>query len=339
MHIKQLQKILQKRHLDVALIFSKDPSFFYFVQEESSGALLVFPFEEPLLCINKIEEVATKINTFFCSDYRVHLKQILLEKQIKKIGLNYFSESINTFNEFKLSYELTDISENLFFMRKTKNSYELSCIKKACKKTEQILSKIINNFTFKSEGEIKRFIKIEAIKNNCELSFEPIVASGANAQIPHYKKSTKLNKGFLIIDLGLKYKGYCSDITRTFYLGVPSVKEKQLYETILKIQKKIIKSIKPGIKTADLEKKARVMMKSDSKYFVHNLGHGLGVEIHELPRLNLKSDDILRTGMIITIEPGYYNTQGIRIEDDVLVTNNGAQLLTMFPKKLKVLSY
>ena len=131
------------------------------------------------------------------------------------------------------------------------------------------------------------------------------------------------------MDLGVKHKNYCSDITRTVYLGKPSKKEKDDYNKVLKLQEELIKSKELDAKK--LDSKARKILGKD---FIHGLGHGIGIEIHEKPLLTQKTKDKLKNNMVFTIEPGLYKKQGIRIEDDILIKNNKKIQLTKTRKNL-----
>jgi Xaa-Pro dipeptidase len=142
----------------------------------------------------------------------------------------------------------------------------------------------------------------------------------------------------MVLDFGVKYKGYCADMTRTIYLGNPSTAEKQVYEKLRRVQEYCLQYAKAGMKASTLSKHAKTLLGKDSKYFIHGLGHGIGVEIHELPGLFEKSKDVLEKGNVFTIEPGYYNKKtriGIRIEDDILINDKGKkEVLTKSPKNL-----
>ena len=151
-----------------------------------------------------------------------------------------------------------------------------------------------------------------------------IVASGSNASSPHHKPSNaKIKKGFCVIDFGVKYRGYCSDITRTVYAGRPSLKEKEIYNSLLKIQEEAINLAKNNKKCSELYDFVNESLGKYKKYFTHGLGHGVGVEIHEMPNLTLNSKDRIKDGMAFTIEPGIYISGkfGIRIEDTILFKN------------------
>jgi len=200
--------------------------------------------------------------------------------------------------------------------------------------------KAIKNFkTFKTESEAAAFLEYETKKQGLELSFNPIVASGVNGSIPHYEPANiKIKKGFCVIDFGVKYKGYCSDITRTIYIGTPSKKEKDTYNSLLKIQKDTINKVKPNKKCSELYDFVNTSLGKDKKYFTHGLGHGVGVEIHELPNLTLNSKDRIKNNMVFTIEPGVYFPRrfGIRIEDTLLFKNKPI-LLTKTTKDLLII--
>ncbi len=163
------------------------------------------------------------------------------------------------------------------------------------------------------------------------------MASGKAGSIPHHEpKKIKLRKGFCVIDFGVKYEGYCSDITRTIYLGLPTEKEIKIYNRLLGIQRKIIENIKPGKKCNEAYLETITLLDEYSENFTHGLGHGIGLNIHELPNLKSDSDETFKNNMIFTIEPGIYfeNKFGIRIEDDVLIRNGKPIVLTKVQKKM-----
>jgi Xaa-Pro aminopeptidase len=148
----------------------------------------------------------------------------------------------------------------------------------------------------------------------------------------------KLGKGFCIIDFGIKYEGYHTDITRTLYLGKPSKKEKEIYDMLLDTQKKVIEKIKVGKKCAESYEETLELLGDYSDNFTHGLGHGVGLQIHELPNLKLLSDEVYANNMVFTVEPGVYfeNKFGIRIEDSMMIRNNKVEILTKIPKNLIV---
>lgn len=216
---------------------------------------------------------------------------------------------------------------------------EIRYIKKSCKITDKIFKELFNDIKiFKTEKDIYGFLLKKIKENNCKPAFPPIVAN--NNWIIHPKpRKYRLKKGFLIIDFGVKYKGYCSDETRTIFLGKPSKKDTRLYNLVLKVQETAIRNLKPGILGSDFHIRHANLFGRYKKYFIHALGHGLGYKmIHMKPAMHPKSKDVFKKGMVITIEPGLYikNKYGIRIEDTVLIKNK-PELLTRTTKKLIII--
>ncbi|MCM8779915.1 MAG: Xaa-Pro peptidase family protein [Candidatus Omnitrophica bacterium] len=179
--------------------------------------------------------------------------------------------------------------------------------------------------------EIERFIRIDC---GAKLSFDIIVASGPNSSYPHHISSKRklLKNDIVLIDLGADLEGYKSDLTRVFFLGRIPFYARRIYDIVLAAQNAAIKEIKAGILIKDIDKKARqfITQKGYGRYFGHALGHGIGLEVHEEPHIWGKSSEKLETGMVFTIEPAIYlpNKFGIRIEDMVLVTEKGSEVLS-----------
>lgn len=171
-------------------------------------------------------------------------------------------------------------------------------------------------------------------------AFDIIVASGQRSSMPHGVASEKrLRKGdFITIDFGCFYQGYTSDITRTLVLGKANEKQKKIYNIVLTAQLAACKAVKPGLACSRLDGVAReIIMKAGyGDNFGHGLGHGIGLIVHDDPKLNARSSETLKTNMVVTIEPGIYipNWGGVRIEDDVMVTASGGQILSKLPKEL-----
>ncbi len=174
-------------------------------------------------------------------------------------------------------------------------------------------------------------------------AFEPIVASGVRGALPHARASgKKIKKGELVtIDMGGRYRGYHSDLTRTVAVGRPAARLKHLYGVVADAQRYAIDAAGSGISGRALDAVARshIRKKGFGKYFNHSLGHGLGLQVHELPRLSALSMDVLETGNVVTIEPGVYipGVGGVRIEDDVIIRDGYCEVLNRSPKELIVL--
>jgi Xaa-Pro aminopeptidase len=222
------------------------------------------------------------------------------------------------------------------------NKIELKKIRKACSITVKILNKTINKLkknSFKTEKDISKFLRKEAYANNCKLSFNPVVAIGKNAaEIHHRANKTKLKKGFLILDFGVKYKGFCADCTRTVYLGKPSKKERKLYELVLMAEETALMYARPGEYAVNIDLIARAALWGYFKNFIHGTGHGIGKRIHQAPSLKPRGISVLKEGQAITIEPGLYfkGKLGIRIEDTIIVKNK-PEILTKLSKKLIII--
>jgi Xaa-Pro aminopeptidase len=172
------------------------------------------------------------------------------------------------------------------------------------------------------------------------MSFETIVASGVRSALPHgHATSARLPRhGFLTLDFGVILKGYCSDMTRTVYLGKPKANERAAYQAVLEAQEAGVAAVGAGISCGDVDEAARSVLRSKgfAEAFSHSTGHGVGLEIHESPRLGAGQTTKLLPGMVVTVEPGIYlaGQFGIRIEDMVAVTRTGGQVLTPAPKAL-----
>jgi Xaa-Pro aminopeptidase len=219
--------------------------------------------------------------------------------------------------------ELTIISENALI---------------GCELFEHILDVIRPGIP---EVEVAAELEYQARTRGAEgMSFETIVASGERSALPHGKASTAAlpRKGFVTLDFGIIREGYCSDMTRTVYLGRPGSEERTAYEAVLQAQQTAVAAVGAGASCGEVDEAARgVLRKSGmADAFTHSTGHGVGLEIHESPRIGAGQKTRLQPGMVVTIEPGVYwpGKFGIRIEDMVAVTKNGGQVLTPAPKAL-----
>lgn len=220
-----------------------------------------------------------------------------------------------------------------------KTRTEIRNIQKACQITDEIFVKIIDDFYFKTERELMLFIRREIRNHGLREAFPPIVTSGVRAGNDIHPKSTKdILTGFVIIDFGVRVEGYCSDMTRTIYVGTPSVKERVIYEKVLQSKKVAERASRAGVECARSDKEARKTLGQYKKYFIHMLGHGVGKRIHESPKIFFKRPDVYQEDSVITIEPGVYikNKLGIRIEDTYIVGTKSLLPLTHSPQKLLI---
>jgi Xaa-Pro aminopeptidase len=171
------------------------------------------------------------------------------------------------------------------------------------------------------------------------MSFDTIVASGARSALPHGRASSaRIGRGFVVLDFGVILAGYCSDKTRTVYVGKPTRQDRQMYEAVREAQQAAIDAVSAGVTAGEVDSAARSVLRRAKldKYFTHSTGHGVGLEIHEPPRIGSNQMEPLRAGMVITIEPGVYvsGKGGVRIEDMVVVKDRGCEVLSPATKEL-----
>ncbi len=223
-----------------------------------------------------------------------------------------------------------------------KEKYEIEMIEKSIQIAETALERIFGYIRpGLREIEVAAELEYQMRMLGAEgPAFDTIVASGHRSALPHGLASTRkiARNDFVTIDYGASYKGYISDITRTFVVGKANARQKKIYNIVLKANKAGIRKVKPGIGAAAVDAAARNVIKKAGygRYFGHGLGHGIGIYVHVGPRLGPRTKDTLKKGMVLTIEPGIYipDWGGVRIEDDVLVTKTGCKVLTSAPKKL-----
>ena len=191
------------------------------------------------------------------------------------------------------------------------------------------------------ECEVAAELEYAARKAGAEgMSFPTIIAGGTRSSLPHGRASEAAisSRGFVVCDFGVILAGYCSDMTRTVYVGRPTDEAGRIYEAVRQAQQAAIEAVRPGITVGEVDRAARKLLKKSNldRYFTHSTGHGVGLEIHEPPRIATGHAEILRPGMVITIEPGVYipGKFGVRIEDMVVVTERGCQVLTPTSKTL-----
>lgn len=233
-----------------------------------------------------------------------------------------------------------DVIENL---RAVKSRQEITYITKAQGIVDKLFSHIKKSVRIgMTEAAISLEMERYAKKLGAQgMAFESIVAFGANAAAPHHLSGNKKisRNNFLLLDFGVLVNGYHSDFTRTLFIGRPNKKQEQVYDIVREAQDRAISKIKSGVEAALIDQVARgyIERQNYGKHFTHNTGHGVGLEIHELPNFSPKSEDILVENMIVTVEPGIYieNWGGVRIEDMVLVGPQKSKLLSKSPKDLR----
>ncbi|MGM7721220.1 M24 family metallopeptidase [Metabacillus sp. Hm71] len=267
---------------------------------------------------------------------------------IKRLGFEQDHLTYQAYASYKNALtdtEFLPVSGAVEKLRLIKSSAEIKILKEAAEIADAAYKHIL---TFVKPGlkeiEVANELEFFMRKNGAESSsFDMIVASGYRSALPHGVASNKeIEKGdFVTLDFGAYYKGYCSDITRTFAVGQPSDELKNIYAIVLEAQMRGMNGINPGMsgKEADALTRDYITEQGYGEYFGHSTGHGLGMEVHEGPALSFRSDTILEPGMVVTVEPGIYiaGLGGVRIEDDTVITESGNESLTHSPKDLIIL--
>lgn len=226
-----------------------------------------------------------------------------------------------------------------------KDEAEIRSIRAAAEISDKVFRHILG---IVNEGMTELDIAAELVYQHRKLgaeadAFEPIVASGVRGCLPHARAGTKrIKKGELVtLDFGCRLNGYHSDLTRTIAVGKPGPELRRIYQTVQDAQQRAVEAAKAGMKAKDLDAVARTWIKKAGfgRYFTHSLGHGLGLQVHEGPRVSAKSLDTLQAGNVITVEPGVYvpGVGGVRIEDDIVIRNGSAETLTISPRELIIL--
>lgn len=381
--LRQIKKNLKKEKLDAVLISSVEnitylSGYANFSKEEREAYILVGKNFEYIITDGRYSEAVLKNVPHLTLFERGNKKSTedLFKKhrnEIKVLGIEEDDLTVSEHKTFK-KYFINIKHFNLRHLRNIKSREEIKKIENAAKlgdkAFEYILRKIKVGISEKELAwELEKYIK----DKGGEFSFPAIVAFGKNSSVPHHQTGqTKLgpkNGQFILIDMGVKYQNYCSDMTRVVFFGKPSDKQKKIYNIVLTVQQKAVdfinKSIKSGkkIMTKDVDKVAREYIKSQNFPDIpHSLGHGVGLEVHEHPYLSFRSKEELKEGMVFSIEPGIYlpagrqglpdfgsprfapaaslragEAGGVRIEDLYLLEKDGLKQITNSPKELIII--
>lgn len=279
----------------------------------------------------------------------VLLKNLIKKFDIRKIGIEEHDLKVS---EHKLI--LKRIKESINFelndLRKIKDEFEIENITKACRLADQAFEFILGKIKL---GTVEEYIAFEIEyfirKQRANISFSPIVAFGRNSAYPHHKPGNrKLKKGdIILLDFGARVNNYCSDITRTLFFGKATKDQEKVYQAVLDAQKKSIDFLNSKFMVHNSDNKsvkASIIDQVSRNYIIskgypsipHSLGHGVGLDVHEFPKISQNSKDILKNGMVFSIEPGIYIPEfgGVRIEDLVCIINNNIKILTRSKKEL-----
>lgn len=353
---------LQQNNISAAFVTSTENVFhlsgFYSDPHERLLSLAVFPDADPILICPKMEVEDAKhtgwsheiigytdienpwemIQTAI-NNRNITISTIAIEKE--HMNVERYEQIMTHFS----TPSLVSAEEKLRQLRMIKDEKELSILREACRLADFAVEVGVNEIQEgKTEMDVLAAIEFELKKKGInQMAFSTMVLTGTNAASPHgVPGQTPIKKGDLVLfDLGVVYQGYCSDITRTVAYGDINDKQKEIYDTVLQAQLAAIEASKPGALCSEIDLAARryIAEKGYGEYFPHRLGHGLGISVHEYPSLTETNSLAIQQGMVYTIEPGIYvpGVAGVRIEDDIYVTENGCEILTKFPKELQII--
>ncbi len=280
-------------------------------------------------------------------DRAKEVKELVDEYATGKLGFEDHNVTFGFYNKLlKKKIRLKPLNTVIESMRIMKSPDEVQCIRKAASRAERAFIKL-QPYIKPGITERKLALKLEALlkEEGCKtLPFGVIVASGFLSALPHASPTNKIIKkgDFIVFDWGGEYEGYYSDMTRTIVAkGKDTARQKEIYSIVLEAQKKALETVKPDIKAAAVDRAARnyIKQKGYDEYFGHGTGHGVGLAVHERPYISWRSKDVLKENMVFTVEPGIYLPRfgGVRIEEMVVVTKSGAEVLTSLPKKFTMI--
>lgn len=345
-----LKDYIKRKKIDAFLV-SEINNIRYLTGFTGSFALLLISEKENIFITDfRYKEQAEK--EVFGWDFYIEkggmtkaVKNISHKLGIKMLGFE-FSVSFEFYKRLSEKITLKGYKGLIENLRKIKDIEEINLIKEAVRRAEKAFMDVkpyIREGT--KEINLSRRLEEKLKKGGCRrIPFDVIIASGRNSAMPHARPTEKkLKKGDLvIIDWGGEAGGYFSDMTRTLLInGKNTGKKREIYTIVLKANKKAIEQIYPGVKSSEVDGYAREIINKAGygRFFGHGTGHGIGLQVHELPRITRNANEIIKPNMVFTIEPGIYlpDTGGIRIEDMILVRSDGVEILTTLPRELEII--
>ena len=350
--LKKLRQLFQQHEIDGILITSTYNRRYVTNFTGTAGVALITADKALFITDFRYTEQAEKQAQGF--EIVQHTGPIIQEvadqaKQlgIKKLGFEQDHMAYSTWKQHEdaIESELIPVSDLVEGMRLIKSEDEINIIKVAADIADAAFKHIIDYIKpgmaeLEVANELEFFMRKSGAASS---SFDIIVASGWRSALPHGVASDKIIEtgDFVTMDYGALYNGYISDITRTVAVGEPSEKLREIYDVVLEAQLRAMNGIKPGMTGVEADALARdyITEKGYGEYFGHSLGHGIGLEVHEGPGLSSRSKAELKPGMVVTVEPGIYlpGVGGVRIEDDILITESGNETLMHSTKDLIIL--
>ena len=340
--------------IDTLLIVSQKNRRYFSKFDSTFGYLVITKTEKIFLTDNRYFEMAQEVAKDFSVEVvgrynlRESLQQILQKTGAKNVG---FEDSELTVSEFETikqmlpDYNFIPVGDQLAEIKKYKHQYEIDCVTKAQQITDKTFSQVLGCIKEgMTEKELSVKLQCLLLQNGGDKnSFDPIVSFGENTSKPHaHPTERRLKTGDnVLMDFGCVVDGYCSDMTRTVFFGQPKEQIKNIYNIVLQAQLNVLSNVKNGMICKDVDEFARQIFR---KYgvedkFTHALGHGLGIDIHEIPSMHPKSEVILQPNMFVTVEPGLYfpGLGGVRIEDLILIEQCSIKNLTTSDKNIIII--
>lgn len=352
-NIIKLQNAIKDKGID-ALMLTSSVNRMYATGFTSSAGIVFITHEKSYFITDSryFEAAGKKVNgaaevllVRSGKSYMDFINGFILKHSVKHIG---FEERALSYSEYcdyskKIKAELVPAQNTVDKLRITKTKEELDIMIQAQRIAETAFEEVLGVIApDKTEKDIEAEFLYRFAKHGAEdVSFKPIVVSGERSSMPHGVPTAALISGFLTMDFGVKYNGYCSDMTRTVCVGKPTKEMEKVYYTVLEAQETAIAATRAGMSGRELDAKARTVIEKAGygDFFGHSYGHGLGLDVHEMPYAGPNSDDILPAGAVVSAEPGIYlpGRFGVRIEDCVYITEGGYINLMRTPKKLIII--
>lgn len=328
---------------DLNLSLSERPLVFLFPREGRPASIL------PTLEAPRIEaDLPFEAELFAYSDEEGHQPAFerachALDLADKRLGVEFLNMRVlelKHLEQYAPGCQMLDAGRVLSELRMIKDTEEIENMRQAIRITEQALQEVADALEpGRTSLEIAAELKMAFLRAGAEgMSFEPIVVAGPESASPHSRPSGRSTEpgDLIVIDCGVTYQGYAADITRTFAVGPIAPELEQVYEVVKEANAAGRAAVRPGVPAQEVDRAARqvIAQAGYGQYFVHRTGHGLGLEVHEPPYIVEGNEELLQPGMTFTVEPGIYlpGQGGVRIEDDVLVTPQGVETLTTFPR-------
>lgn len=342
LRIERLREKIKETKSEATVIFSSE-DIFYFTGLRGIEGVLIVTLKSKRLFVSPLYEQEAKSSlgndTYISRNGIKDIADYLKKEDIHYIGLDFLNSRLQYYRDLS-EFEIRDFTNQTKILRMIKDKNEINSIKRAAFTARNAFMKVYPYIkTGMSEKEVADELTYQIRKAGAQKeSFETIVASGVNAASPHHiPTDKKIEDGeFLVIDFGAHVDGYNSDNTFTFLMGKKENEKKKLFNAVFYAQLFATEMISPNrTKISEIEKRARKELDKYGldKYFIHSLGHGVGLEVHEFPFVNLKNDMVVQPNMVFTIEPGIYipNELGIRLENMILVKEDDVEVIAFTP--------